>query len=175
MSLRTMPLRVGVLGCGRIASSIHLPILAGMREVAVAAIADPDGARRHEALRLVPGARSDADFRESLANGHLDALPDLFVEWAEADHFMTRVVHPRGELRQSPCEFHRDSDHSREGFVAAAGPLILGRGDLGELSPLALAPTFLHLLGADRSRRGQPHPAIIGRKIESFTAGPKAL
>jgi myo-inositol 2-dehydrogenase/D-chiro-inositol 1-dehydrogenase len=74
VSHRTMPLRFGVFGCGRIASSIHLPILAGMRDVAVATIADPDDARRHDALRLVPGAASHADFRESLATGQLDAV-----------------------------------------------------------------------------------------------------
>lgn len=43
-------------------------------------------------------ARSDALF-----GGAVPAeLPDLFVEWAEAGHFMERVVHPRVELRQMP-------------------------------------------------------------------------
>lgn len=94
--------------------------------------------------------------------GPPEVLPDLFVEWAEADHFMTRVVHPRAELRQTACEFHRDSDHSREGFIAAAGPRIHGRGDIGAVSPLTLAPTFLHLLDVSEHRRGQLHDKIVG-------------
>ncbi|MEO5739555.1 MAG: hypothetical protein ABIS29_03065 [Vicinamibacterales bacterium] len=93
-----------------------------------------------------------------------ETLPDLFVEWAEADHFMERVVHPRGELRQTPCEFHRDSDHSRRGFVAACGPLIHGRGDLGDVSLLDLAPTFLHLLDAGIDPEIRPHAGMVGEK-----------
>jgi predicted AlkP superfamily phosphohydrolase/phosphomutase len=97
---------------------------------------------------------------ELFGGGPPETLPDLFAEWAEADHFMERVAHPRADLYQVPCEFHRDSDHSRRAFVAAAGPLIGGRGDLGELSPLDLAPTFRHLLEADPL--GQPHAGILG-------------
>lgn len=76
-----------------------------------------------------------------------EILPDLFAEWEEADHFVERVEHPKREITQSPCEFHRGSDHSQFGFVAAAGPDIENRGDLGEISLLDLAPTFLKLLG----------------------------
>jgi predicted AlkP superfamily phosphohydrolase/phosphomutase len=92
--------------------------------------------------------------------GPPETLPDLFAEWAEADHFMERVTHPSADLHQVPCEFHRDSDHSRRAFVAAAGPLIGGRGDLGELSPLDLAPTFRRLLEAEAL--GRPHAGILG-------------
>jgi predicted AlkP superfamily phosphohydrolase/phosphomutase len=74
-------------------------------------------------------------------------LPDLLVEWAEAEHFVSRVNHPVCEITQEPCEFHRGSDHSQFGFVAAAGPSIAGRGDMGEVSLLDLAPTFLALMG----------------------------
>ena len=105
-------------------------------------------------------ARSDALF-----GGAVPAeLPDLFVEWAEAGHFIERVVHPRVELRQQPCEFHRDSDHSRSGFVAASGPLVHGRGDVGELSTLDLEPTFLHLSNAEQvpGLPGRPHRGFLG-------------
>jgi len=111
-----------------------------------------------------PAVQYLARSTDLFGGGPPETLPDLFAEWAEADHFMERVVHPRAELRQRPCEFHRDSDHSRRGFVAAAGPLIRGRGDLGELSPLDLAPTFLRLLNAAPAPDlpGRPHPGILG-------------
>jgi predicted AlkP superfamily phosphohydrolase/phosphomutase len=93
-----------------------------------------------------------------------ETLPDLFVEWAEADHFMERLEHPRTELRQTPCEFHRGSDHSRCGFVAAAGPGIAGRSNIGDISPLDLVPTFLRLLQATPGTdlAGRPHTGILG-------------
>jgi predicted AlkP superfamily phosphohydrolase/phosphomutase len=111
-----------------------------------------------------PAVREVARATHLFGGGPPETLPDLFVEWAEATHFMERLEHPRAQLRQVPCEFHRDSDHSRYGFIAAAGPDIAGRGDVGELSPLDLVPTFLQLLGEARpaSLPGRPHPGILG-------------
>jgi len=68
-------------------------------------------------------------------------------------------VHPRMELTQKEPEFFRDSDHTQNGFVAAAGPDIYLRGVLPDISPLDLAPTFLMLLGEP-----QP-PEITGKTI----------
>ena len=68
------------------------------------------------------------------------------VEWAPSRRFLEHLVHPRGEIRQVKPEFFRDSDHSRVGFFAAAGPAI-ARGSLGTISPTDLAPLFLSLMG----------------------------
>jgi predicted AlkP superfamily phosphohydrolase/phosphomutase len=87
--------------------------------------------------------RTDALF----GGGPPQVLPDLFAEWADATHFVEYVVHPTTELRQTPCDFHRDTDHSQFGLVAAAGPAIAEHGDLGFVSPLDLVPTFLAHLG----------------------------
>lgn len=72
-----------------------------------------------------------------------EILPDLFAEWREADHWVERVVHPRAEIHQEKTEFHRGTDHAPHGFVAAAGPNVSARGDLGDVCPLSLAPTLL--------------------------------
>ena len=69
-----MPLRLGLLGCGRIASSVHLPILAGMREVAVTALAEPNETSRRNAARVVPRAACFSDFVELLTTQELDAV-----------------------------------------------------------------------------------------------------
>lgn len=86
-----------------------------------------------------------------------EVLPDLFAEWEEVEHFVERVEHPKGEIAQTPGGFHRGSDHSQFGFVAAAGPSIENKGDLGEVSLLDLVPTFVELLGqrANEEFRGQ--------------------
>jgi predicted dehydrogenase len=89
MAERKARLRIGLMGCGRIASSIHLPILAGMREVAVTALADTDVSRRQEAARRVREAACFADFADVLSATELDGviitLPnDLHVRAATA-------------------------------------------------------------------------------------------
>jgi predicted AlkP superfamily phosphohydrolase/phosphomutase len=76
------------------------------------------------------------------------ALPDVFVLWKAGRHFMDRLEHPKAALAQKKPEFSRDTHHSDKGFVAAAGPDIGADGDRGEVPLLALAPTFLSLLGA---------------------------
>ncbi|MBW4495132.1 MAG: alkaline phosphatase family protein [Oscillatoria princeps RMCB-10] len=89
-------------------------------------------------------------------------LPDLFVQWKPATRFMERVIHPKAELRQQKPEFYRDSDHSHNGFIAAAGPSIQGRGAIGDVSLLDLAPTFLSLMG-------EPIPdRLKGKTIEAI-------
>jgi len=81
-------------------------------------------------------------------------LPDLLVEWTPTRYFRDRLVHPRGEITQTKPEFFRDSDHSREGWFVAAGPDITP-GPLGALSPLALAPMFLSLMGVESRAEAQ--------------------
>jgi predicted AlkP superfamily phosphohydrolase/phosphomutase len=77
----------------------------------------------------------------------LRLLPDLFVEWEAFPTFVTRAVHPRAEITQRVPEFYRGTDHWPSGFFAAAGPDVAARGDLGTVSVLDLAPTFLDLWG----------------------------
>lgn len=93
------------------------------------------------------------------------SLPDIFVEWDSGHGFMKRVTHPKVDLHQPVPEFFRGTDHSRNGFVASAGPSINGRGDIGDISLLDLAPTFLSLIG-------EPCPPeltgkIIGAKVQA--------
>jgi len=75
-----------------------------------------------------------------------ELLPDLFVEWEGSTHFRRHVVHPRGELRQDPPAYFRDSFHTLEGFLIASGPDIGARGVVPAIDVLDIAPTFLSLL-----------------------------
>ncbi|MCS6859686.1 MAG: alkaline phosphatase family protein [Abditibacteriales bacterium] len=91
-------------------------------------------------------------------------FPDLWVRWQPTSHFMDRVIHPKAELVQPRPEFFRNSNHSCNGFVAAAGPSISRRGDLGEIEVLDLAPTFLALMG-------EPVPQNLTGKIIAGMGG----
>ena len=66
--------RVGVLGCGRIARLAHLSALGAMAGVRVAALGDRDPAARAGAARLVPGARVHASMNALLDDPDLDAV-----------------------------------------------------------------------------------------------------
>ncbi len=44
-------LNLGILGCGRIAHSTHLPVLSAMPNVKIVALAEPDSALRDRAWR----------------------------------------------------------------------------------------------------------------------------
>ncbi|HEU4721416.1 MAG TPA: Gfo/Idh/MocA family oxidoreductase [Gemmatimonadaceae bacterium] len=68
-----MTLRVGVIGCGRIARGIHLPVLARLTGVRVAAIAEPDEENRRAAAAIARGASVYADYRDLLRAGGIDA------------------------------------------------------------------------------------------------------
>ena len=82
-------IRMGILGCGRIVQSTHLPILHRRDDVQIVALAEPIEAIRGAALRQVPGAHGSADWREVVQNRDVDAvliaLPtDLHAEAAIA-------------------------------------------------------------------------------------------
>jgi hypothetical protein len=89
-------------------------------------------------------------------------LPDLFIEWKAASHFLERVAHPKVELVQAKQLYDRSSYHSFSGLVVAAGPAIRACGHLGEVSLLDFAPTFLSLMG-------EPLPQkLTGRVLETM-------
>jgi predicted dehydrogenase len=68
-----MRLRVGLFGCGRIASFFHAPILAARGDVEVVAIADGAVEARDRVGMSLPGAVRFADWRTALQVADLDA------------------------------------------------------------------------------------------------------
>ncbi len=67
-------LRIGILGCGRIALRTHLPLLAAMPGVALTAVAEPDPLLRQRAVSIAPGAIATADWRNVIAREDVDAV-----------------------------------------------------------------------------------------------------
>src|SRR5262249_48711779 len=57
------PLRVAIVGCGAIVREIHLPVLAGHRDVRVVALVDRDVVRAKELASAykIPNVFGDAD------------------------------------------------------------------------------------------------------------------
>jgi myo-inositol 2-dehydrogenase / D-chiro-inositol 1-dehydrogenase len=65
---------VGIVGCGRVAASWHLPALANVPEATVVALADRDVGRAHSLAAHAPGARVSADYRELLADSAVELV-----------------------------------------------------------------------------------------------------
>ncbi len=55
-----------MIGCGRVAQSVHLPVLTGLPGVRLVALADPDPQQREKALRRAPGAVALTDYQTLL-------------------------------------------------------------------------------------------------------------
>src|SRR5207247_5857247 len=91
-----------------------------------------------------------------------EALPELIVKWKPCQYLRRRLVHPKTELTQAVPGFNRDSEHSETGFVAAAGPGIPARGEIGDVSLLDLAPTFMAAMGRAQTER------MDGRAIRAW-------
>ncbi|MEP7344468.1 MAG: Gfo/Idh/MocA family oxidoreductase [Gemmatimonadaceae bacterium] len=70
----TAPLRIGVIGCGAIATSVHIRVLRGLPNVRVTALADPAPAALDRAANIVPGAARLASAEELLARDDIDAV-----------------------------------------------------------------------------------------------------
>jgi predicted dehydrogenase len=66
-------LRVALLGCGRIARLVHLPVLARLAGVTVVALADPDAPALAAAGALAPGATAHSEWADALRQPGLDA------------------------------------------------------------------------------------------------------
>src|SRR5215470_16381615 len=67
-------LKVGLLGCGHIVQSVHLPVLVRLPGVELAALADPDPRRRDEAHRRASRAVARDDYRDVLAMPDVEAV-----------------------------------------------------------------------------------------------------
>ncbi len=73
------PVRTALLGCGRIAQLVHLPVLLRLRGVELSLVADPSAPAREAALAVArsvrgPATRATADWREALTDPQTDAV-----------------------------------------------------------------------------------------------------
>lgn len=74
MTAGVAPLRLGVLGCGRVFERFHLPALLTTRSVVPVAAYDPDPARLAWTSALEPAPRRCASAAELLAGGDAEAV-----------------------------------------------------------------------------------------------------
>jgi len=67
-------LRIGLIGCGRIAQAVHVPVLQSLHGARLVAIAEADAGNRTTAGRLAPDCTLLGDFQELIDAAAVDAV-----------------------------------------------------------------------------------------------------
>jgi myo-inositol 2-dehydrogenase/D-chiro-inositol 1-dehydrogenase len=83
-ALSDAPVRVGLIGCGRVAQRVHLAVLARLPGARLVALAEVDPERRACALQLAPHARPYEDYGELLGDGDVEAVVVALPNWMHA-------------------------------------------------------------------------------------------
>ncbi|MDX6504839.1 MAG: hypothetical protein QOE29_1964, partial [Gaiellaceae bacterium] len=121
------PLRVGVIGCGAIATAVHLRVLRALPGARVTAVADPSPEARERAGRLAPGAALHAGAGELLARSDVDAVvvtapSGLHAELALATLASGRHLYLEKPIATTLADGERVAAAARAaGVVAAVG------------------------------------------------------
>jgi predicted dehydrogenase len=122
-----MTVRLGVLGCGSIARTAHLPSLARAAGAEVVALADADPAKLTAARPLAATARAVADYADVLAMPDVDAViialpPALHAEAAVAALLRKKHIYVEKPLATSLADATRIVDAWRgSGLTAMMG------------------------------------------------------
>lgn len=67
-------LRIGLIGCGRIAQAVHVPVLQSLQGARLIAIAEADAGNRSIASRLAPGCTLFGNFEQLIDTAAIDAV-----------------------------------------------------------------------------------------------------
>lgn len=78
-------LRLGIIGCGKVAWERHHPALSRLADFEVRCVSDPDGDRAAHIARLFGGVNIHSDYRELTARTDLDAVAVLTHTGAHAE------------------------------------------------------------------------------------------
>jgi myo-inositol 2-dehydrogenase/D-chiro-inositol 1-dehydrogenase len=97
-----MTVRIGILGCGSIARSAHLPSLIRTPGVSVVALADHDGANVAAAQAIVRGARVHRDYESVLREPDVDAVIIALPPALHADAAIAALEHGKHVYVEKP-------------------------------------------------------------------------
>lgn len=181
------PLRVGVIGCGRVASYRHLPALTRLPSAEVVALADQDATRlksvadqfrvpnRHPDVRtLLDKTQVDViavcvpvEFHVEVALAALDAEKHVFIEKPlaadldEADRLHERAMHSRSKILMGfNFRWHRLIRKARE---------LLSQGAVGQVEMVRTVFASAHETPSEwQKRRSSGGGALFDQAIHLF-------
>lgn len=120
-------IRLGIVGCGRVTATLHVPALAGVEGLRIAGLADTDeGALRRVAARARPD-RVAADYRELVADPSIDAIAVCVPAHAHAEVALAALAAGKHVFVEKPlalsladCDRLADAA-ARAGVLATVG------------------------------------------------------
>jgi predicted dehydrogenase len=138
--------RVGLIGCGAIASAVHLRALRRLSGVRITALADPSPDARDRARRLAPDALVFADAYELLARPDVDAVVVTAPSGVHASLAIATLETQRHLYLEKPIA--STLEEGRRVAAAARGGLVAVVGFNWRFQPLVARARELVLAGA---------------------------
>lgn len=103
------PIKVGLIGCGRIAQLVHLKILSSLPNVQLAALAEIDSERLKEASHYAPEALTFTDYRELLARPEIQAVVICLPNALHAETAIAALNHNKHVYLEKPLAINLES------------------------------------------------------------------
>lgn len=120
-------LRIGFVGCGRVAEDLHLPALRRVEGVRVVAIADSSPTARARLKAIVPDARELASHVDLVSDPAVDVVAVCVPPFLHADVAVSALVAGKHVYLEKPLAVMlEDAARIRDAAVAARGMLALG-------------------------------------------------
>ncbi|HEY4699603.1 MAG TPA: Gfo/Idh/MocA family oxidoreductase [Nitrososphaerales archaeon] len=95
-------LKLGLIGCGRIAQLVHLNVIRQLPNSELIALAEPDPKRREEASKLVPKAIAFESYNELLSMPEVEAVIICLPNNLHAEATVTALEHGKHVYLEKP-------------------------------------------------------------------------
>ncbi|HET9338950.1 MAG TPA: Gfo/Idh/MocA family oxidoreductase [Casimicrobiaceae bacterium] len=113
--------RLGIVGCGRATSTLHLPALAAVPAIDVAALADTDAQALSRAAALRPSARTAAGYRSLVDDPALDAIAICVPTAAHAEIALAAIDAGKHVFVEKPLALSLDDARRIVAAASATG------------------------------------------------------
>ncbi len=102
----TAKIKIALIGCGAVAQSVHLPVLSGLHNVEIVAIAEADDARRQQTAQRIFAApqspRAFSSYQEMLGQTPCDAVFICLPSALHAEAAISALHHKRHIYLEKP-------------------------------------------------------------------------
>lgn len=144
------PVRLGIIGCGKVAWERHYPALRGLPEFRVTAVCDLDQDRAAHVASLFGAARTFTDFRQVVGNPEIDAIAVLTPPGSHAEIGAAALLAGKHLFLEKPLALTLDE----------ASRLIDAHNQSGKTAQLCFNLRWHRLV---RKARGMVGSGLLGR------------
>ncbi|MEX0886935.1 MAG: Gfo/Idh/MocA family oxidoreductase [Phycisphaeraceae bacterium] len=121
MSKTKTPVRIGIVGCGVVATGYYLPYLLDFEQAEITAVCDLDPKRTAACVRLFGAKQQYTDYFEMLDKADLDAVFILTAPGTHAKFALAAIEHGLHLIIQKPMALNMDDANQITDAVRAKG------------------------------------------------------